>query len=110
MKYIRKFEEKNLKLIDASLFINPKIKRKMNGGNKSEKILKYKKNDIVVFEPNQQPYIITGFNNLSDDQDYWLVNPLLSDRVWVCEEELRDATSEEKEEIETYLISKKYNL
>jgi len=110
MKYIKNFEEKILKLADTPLFTCPKIKRNAEWGIKSEKILKYKKDDIVVFELTQQPYIIAGFNDLSDNQDYWIVNPLISDHGWVCEEELRDATSEEKEVLDMAISAKKFNL
>lgn len=99
MKYIKSYESR----------INdmPVIKNKT--GNKSE--YKYKVGDIVVFKELDKLCIVKSINNSSENQDYCVRNPL-DETEWgfVLEEELRDSTEEEKKMIESYIMSKKYNL
>ena len=118
MKHLKKFEQtseqKFVRLADTPQFKGKtRFKRAIDEWGRSsndEKILKYKKNDIVVFEPNQTPYIIKNFNELSDYQDYFLKNPIINDGGWVFEEELRDATPEEKKELQFVVDADRFNI
>jgi hypothetical protein len=100
---ITKFKIFEKKLLDTGFPKN--LKRREN-----LKEYKYKKDDIVFHKEVGKPFFVNSINYLSDNQDYWLYNPLLNDHGWVMEEELRDASDSEKEDLLSYLNVKKFNL
>ena len=100
---ITKFKIFETKLRNLPYPIN--IKRRIN-----IKEYKYEINDIVVHKELSIPYLVKDINKFSDNQDYWIVNPIIGDSGFVLEEELRDAKPSEKEELLAYIDMEKYNL
>lgn len=84
---------------------------KSGSGLSKDDTYKYKEGDYVKFKENGQIYMISSINKLSDNQDYYIKNPLFyEDRAWVVESEIELATNKEildtKIKIELY----KYNI
>jgi len=72
---------------------------------------KYEPDDIVTHIELGKVFIVKSINGCSENQDYFIINPVdTTERGFVIEEELRDATQEEKGDAEAYLMSKKYNI
>lgn len=72
---------------------------------------KYKIDDIVTHIELGKVFIIKSINDCSDNQDYFIINPVdTSEKGFVIEEELRDAKPDEKEDAEAFLSAKKYNI
>ena len=71
---------------------------------------KYKVGDILAHKVLNTAFIVKSVNDCSDNQDYFLYNPIENDKGWCIEEELRDATHDEKIDLEIFLTSKQYNL
>ena len=101
MRYLKLFEDE-IRLGDVKYV--PPI-------GEERTVYKYEDGDYVVFIELERVYKITQTNNLSQEQDYFLQNPLeIFDRGWVTEEELRLATPEEIDNLNTEITAKRYNL
>jgi len=84
----------------------PKLTRRSN-----LKEYKYKPDDIVYHIEADKVFIVKSINDCSDNQDYYLINPVdPTEKGFVIEEELRDAKEEEIYDAEAYLAANKYNL
>jgi len=74
-------------------------------------VYKYIKGDFVKFIELNKIYNVNQINQQSDNQDYYLINPLdKDDNGWVLEEELSTPTPEEIEEMKMKINISKYNL
>ena len=106
--YDNKFMITKFKIFESVLLDLPYPKNIKRRSNLRE--YKYKENDIVYHKKMKQPYIVQSINDCSENQDYYLYNPITNDKGFVMEEELRNATPNEKLELETVLKAQQYNL
>lgn len=101
------FENENIKLNDVPIY-RGYVKRKVK-----DEDFKYKINDIIFFKQLNRHFIIKDKNKNSDEQDYYLENPLNhTEYGWVAEEELSDpdTNSDNYNEVVVKQSSDKYNL
>jgi len=99
---ITKFKIFENKLKDLSY---PDVERRDN-----LKQYKYDIDDIVIVKELNKVFIVKSINKFSDIQDYFLYNPIENDKGWCIEEELRDATPDEKLDLEMVLKAQQYNI
>lgn len=101
MKHVKIYEE-YIRLQDTSFNRGYPVDRKY---------YKYKVDDYTKVISLDRIYKVKSINDASENQDYYIVNPIdNNDRGWVVEEELTDPTPDEIISIESKINANKYNL